>query len=86
MSGGPRALVVLGMHRSGTSVVARVLHELGANALQSLLEPANDNPDGCMESVEVVSLEIGSWKRRDCDGSTRPRCRPGSSIASRSGA
>ena len=55
MSGGPRALVVLGMHRSGTSVLARVLHELGANALQSLLEPADDNPDGYMESAEVVS-------------------------------
>jgi glycosyltransferase involved in cell wall biosynthesis len=57
MSDGPRALVVLGMHRSGTSILARVLHELGANALRSLLEPTDDNPDGYMESVEVVSLD-----------------------------
>ncbi|HMK62337.1 MAG TPA: hypothetical protein VK386_01860, partial [Acidimicrobiales bacterium] len=49
-------VVVLGMHRSGTSAVTRVLHLLGAAipSRQDLLT-AYDNPDGHWESRTLVA-------------------------------
>lgn len=38
------ALVVLGMHRSGTSSVAGALAMLGAQPPKTLLAPSDDNP------------------------------------------
>lgn len=67
------ALVVLGMHRSGTSSVAGVLTLLGAAAPRTLMAPADDNPRGFWESHVVMVLndvllaEAGSswndWRR-----------------------
>lgn len=67
------ALVVLGMHRSGTSSVAGALTLLGAAAPATLLGPAEDNPRGFWESHVVLGLneallaEAGSswndWRR-----------------------
>ncbi len=67
------ALVVLGMHRSGTSSVAGALTHLGAAAPRTLMEPAADNPRGFWESNVVMALndellgEAGSswhdWRR-----------------------
>ena len=56
MSKRSRAMVVLGSHRSGTSVLTRVLSELGAAAPGGLLEPSPDNPDGYFESRRIVQL------------------------------
>ncbi|MDP6978289.1 MAG: hypothetical protein QF570_06755 [Myxococcota bacterium] len=64
------AIVVAGMHRSGTSVLAGVLHRLGA-ALPATLLPANENnPRGYHESRlicefhDAVLAEAGSgWSR-----------------------
>ena len=50
------ALVILGMHRSGTSSVAGALSLLGAAAPKTLLEPAPDNPKGFWESREIVQF------------------------------
>ncbi len=50
------ALVVLGMHRSGTSSVAGTLSLLGAAAPKTLMAPADDNPRGFWESDVVMAL------------------------------
>ena len=51
-----RALVVLGMHRSGTSSVAGALTLLGAAAPKTLMAAAVDNPKGFFESRLVGEL------------------------------
>ena len=53
---GKTALVVLGMHRSGTSSVAGALALLGATAPQTLMQPAEDNPKGFWESEVLAGL------------------------------
>ena len=53
---GKTALVVLGMHRSGTSSVAGALALLGARAPQTLMRPAEDNPKGFWESEVLAEL------------------------------
>ncbi|MFN3878631.1 MAG: hypothetical protein ACK4MH_09665 [Brevundimonas sp.] len=50
------ALVVLGMHRSGTSSVAGALAMLGAEPPKTLLAPSDDNPRGFWESWEIIQL------------------------------
>ena len=49
-------IVVLGMHRSGTSVLTRALSELGVYLGGNLMEGLPDNPKGFYEDVDVVSL------------------------------
>ncbi|WP_449429422.1 sulfotransferase family protein [Rhodanobacter umsongensis] len=51
-----RAILVLGMHRSGTSAVTRVINLLGANLGGDLLPPAADNPSGFWEHRGVVRI------------------------------
>jgi hypothetical protein len=51
-----RALVVLGMHRSGTSALTRVLGLLGADLPSRLLEPAPDAERGYWESADLVTI------------------------------
>ncbi len=54
---GRTALLVVGMHRSGTSAVTRVLSLLGADLASQLLPPtADNNPTGFWEPVELVHL------------------------------
>ena len=56
MSSGRSCLLILGMHRSGTSALARVLTLLGADAPQTLM-PANvANETGYWESMSVFGL------------------------------
>lgn len=51
-------LCVLGMHRSGTSAVAQLLHRLGARAPAGLLAAMDGvNEDGFWEDAEVVRLD-----------------------------
>lgn len=50
-------LFVLGMHRSGTSAITRVLNLLGADLGKRLMEPqAGVNDTGFWEDLEVVAL------------------------------
>lgn len=50
------ALVVLGMHRSGTSSVAGALSMLGAVPPRTLMAPGEDNPRGFWESVVLMEV------------------------------
>jgi len=50
------ALLVLGMHRSGTSSVAGTLVHLGAQEPRTLLPPNPDNERGFFESIEFMQL------------------------------
>lgn len=51
-----RALLVTGVSRSGTSVLTRLLHALGAATPQSLLGPGHGNPTGHWEPKALVAL------------------------------
>jgi hypothetical protein len=54
--GAKSALVVLGMHRSGTSALSRSLSFLGYEQPSDLMRPQRDNPTGFWESDGIVSL------------------------------
>lgn len=47
---------VIGMHRSGTSVVARLANLLGMNISRSLISSDSNNEQGYWEPIEIVNL------------------------------
>lgn len=51
-----KAIIILGMHRSGTSAIARVVNLLGAELGKHLMAPAKDNQKGFFEHEGVVQL------------------------------
>ena len=53
-----RAVCVLGMHRSGTSVIARAVNLLGAYLGEEgdMMPPTEDNPRGYWERVDIMFL------------------------------
>jgi hypothetical protein len=51
-----KALLVLGMHRSGTSSMAGAMVRLGGAAPLNLMPPADDNPTGFWESTVLATL------------------------------
>ncbi|HUB10717.1 MAG TPA: hypothetical protein VMB34_02080 [Acetobacteraceae bacterium] len=51
-----QAVLVLGMHRSGTSAIAGISCLLGAAAPTGVMEAAFDNPTGFWESLPIASL------------------------------
>ena len=54
-----RVIVVLGMHRSGTSAITRGLQVLGASLGENLMPPAVDNNEkGFFEDIEINALNI----------------------------
>jgi hypothetical protein len=67
----PTIVCILGMHRSGTSLVSRVLNVLGVylGPEEHLMRPSSDNPAGHWESRpikeindEILSILGGSWQ------------------------
>lgn len=52
----PTALMVLGMHRSGTSALTGSLNLCGFELGQHLLAPGTDNPKGFWENARVVDF------------------------------
>ncbi len=63
----PVALLVLGMHRSGTSAMTRVLNLLGVALGDDLMPPGPDNPLGFWEHQGIVSVHealLGALDRR----------------------
>ncbi len=51
---GRNLILVLGMHRSGTSALAGTLHHLGVEVGSGLVEPTKDNPRGYFEDLATV--------------------------------
>jgi len=53
-----KSLLIIGMHRSGTSAVARIANMLGFNLgpTESMGEPSSDNPKGFWELMPVRNL------------------------------
>lgn len=51
-----RAILVLGMHRSGTSAVTRLIGLAGATPPRDLMPPNDDNPQGYWESRKIVKF------------------------------
>ena len=51
-----KTFVVLGMHRSATSLVAKCFHENIINMGSEFLPPAEDNPKGFYENVDFLNL------------------------------
>src|SRR5262249_9582145 len=62
-----KAVLVLGMHRSGTSAFTRVLNLLGLDLPTGLMPATQDNRQGYWESIELEELHeqalasCGSW-------------------------
>ncbi len=61
-------VIVLGMHRSGSSLVARIFHEWGVNMGEDLMKGDGANPEGFWENWDFVrfnnqllSAAGGSW-------------------------
>lgn len=61
-------VVVLGMHRSGTSLTAGLLHNMGVNMGQNCDWKTEDNPRGFYEDIafvrtndHILKLAEGSW-------------------------
>ncbi len=56
VGGRQRAILVLGMHRSGTSAVTGALRLLGVELGSELMQPGPDNPKGFWEHAGVVAI------------------------------
>src|SRR6185437_6508044 len=61
-----RAVVILGMHRSGTSAVAGAAVRLGAAGPRRPLDASDDNPSGFYESEQVVAQNHKMMKQAGC--------------------
>ena len=51
-----KAILILGMHRSGTSALTRTFNFLGAAVPRDLLQPGRTNPSGFWESARLRKL------------------------------
>ncbi|MFK8013275.1 MAG: sulfotransferase [Marinicellaceae bacterium] len=51
-----KIIFVLGMHRSGTSAMTRVINIMGARVPKNLMQPNSDNQSGYWESKNIVSI------------------------------
>lgn len=52
---GNKLILVLGMHRSGTSLLASLLHRIGIHLGESFIPADSANPAGYWENIEVVA-------------------------------
>ena len=55
-AGRRHAILVLGMHRSGTSAVTRLLGLFGADLPKRLMEPNFANSAGYWEPADIVAI------------------------------
>lgn len=51
-------VLILGMHRSGTSSFTKILNLMGVDLGTKLIDPFDDNPKGFFEHEEIVNLNI----------------------------
>ena len=61
-------IVIAGMHRSGTSVLALMLQHLGMEFGSKLLAADQFNPDGYLEDETIIALHRG-WLQQNHQGS-----------------
>ncbi|MBB3291035.1 MULTISPECIES: hypothetical protein [unclassified Rhizobium] len=67
----PTLIVVLGMHRSGTSVLTRAMETMGAEFGSSLLPPvAGDNEKGYFEDVDIYQINVEIMQAAGADWHT----------------
>ena len=60
---GKSIIVVLGMHRSGTSAITRGLMVLGVELGDHLMPPApNDNDKGFFEDIDVNAINVELYR------------------------
>ena len=64
----PKTLIVLGMHRSGTSCITRILNQNGLSLGKDLIQADDGNPQGYWENLSVYWINErilknsnGSW-------------------------
>ena len=63
-----RTIVVIGMHRSGTSMVANIVQKCGINMGEVFRLPDKHNPYGYYEDLDwraankwIINTAVGSW-------------------------
>jgi len=56
-------VIVVGMHRSGTSVIAGALSRMGVDFGERLLGPKADNPKGFYEHLDLLELDESILRR-----------------------
>ncbi|MFG1358194.1 sulfotransferase family protein [Xanthobacter pseudotagetidis] len=73
MASAKRAILILGMHRSGTSLCSKIVHLMGFQAPRTLMAPTEANPEGYWESELIYKLNdrileaCGTqWHKRNC--------------------
>lgn len=68
-----KQIIVLGMHRSGTSMLARILSEIGVNMGNDLLGATSSNPMGHYEDVEFFEINNSIFEFLKSNWSCPPR-------------
>lgn len=68
-----KTIVVLGMHRSGTSLTAGILNALGVHLGKKLIGATSSNPLGHFENAEFVELNDTLLLSANGDGAHPPR-------------
>ncbi|QTA84465.1 hypothetical protein [Desulfonema magnum] len=58
-----KCIIVLGMHRSGTSAFTGVLSMLGVHLGSGFLKPTKENPKGYFENKHIVDINEGILRR-----------------------
>ena len=56
-------VLIIGMHRSGTSLIARYIHDLGYSIGDDIMSPSFDNPEGFYENNLIVELNNSILKK-----------------------
>ena len=66
----PRCILVIGTHRTGTSLVAGILHHLGVNMGDEMKPAHPTNPAGHFEDMDFLTLNdkvVGNWRAPTID-------------------
>ena len=72
-------ICIIGMHRSGTSMVARLLHQCGLylGPEDQLLGPSSGNEDGHFEHTGFLAIDYALLRHFNASWSFPPELEPG---------